>query len=299
MKSNIIHQLFAFFELTKNDSRIKQSHSNLYVILCLIWYKNSYNQCFAVPKILVMNYSKIKSTVIYFKCLSELHLFGFIQYIPAKNASKTTMVSIIILSFSDENTRLKNDEARTFDKSNNNLVDNPAELNSLQTQFDSESKNNQQIDVSDSKSNQVKPPNFTNKNGVGSSQNIENKNDTLNLELFAKSKTNQDKIPNTTLSFKSVNKNYNKEYKREQSVSENKNPELTEVIKFFQENGSVEIEAKKFFYYYDSKAWIIGKNIKMVNWHSGAMKWILSNIVSVKEQSKTEPSKDKNYDIPL
>jgi len=117
--------------------------------------------------------------------------------------------------------------------------------------------------------------------------------------LFSKSKNNHEKQRNATLSFNTFNKINKKEYNRVKNESVNEIPDITKVILFFQENGALEIEAKKFFYYYDSKAWLIGKNIKMVNWKSGAMKWILSSISSIKEKPKVDGSNDKNYDIPL
>tara|TARA_R100000152_G_C6718899_1_gene145205 strand:+ start:130 stop:774 length:645 start_codon:yes stop_codon:yes gene_type:complete len=66
------------------------------------------------------------------------------------------------------------------------------------------------------------------------------------------------------------------------SISENKNkviqkrfkpPILEQCIEYFVANGSTKSEAEKFFYFYDSKNWKVGKN-KMSRWRSAAAGWI-------------------------
>ena len=53
-------------------------------------------------------------------------------------------------------------------------------------------------------------------------------------------------------------------------------PDLNECFNYFSEKGTTEIEAEKFFNFYESKNWMVGKN-KMKNWHSSASGWILRN----------------------
>jgi len=50
-------------------------------------------------------------------------------------------------------------------------------------------------------------------------------------------------------------------------------PEKQEVATFFAEAGSTTDEAGKFWYYYDSNGWMVGRN-KMKSWESAAHKWI-------------------------
>ena len=48
---------------------------------------------------------------------------------------------------------------------------------------------------------------------------------------------------------------------------------ISEVIKYFQEKGSNKKEGERFFYYYESQGWKVGRN-KMKNWKMSASGWI-------------------------
>lgn len=68
-------------------------------------------------------------------------------------------------------------------------------------------------------------------------------------------------------------------------------PSLEDVIKLFLEKGSSKIEAEKFFYFYESKDWMVGKN-KMKSWTASAHSWLARNkakeVESVGYQSTLE-----------
>ena len=53
-------------------------------------------------------------------------------------------------------------------------------------------------------------------------------------------------------------------------------PSMDEVIKLFIEKGSSKIEAEKFFYFYESKNWMVGK-VKMKSWTASVSGWIARN----------------------
>ena len=54
-------------------------------------------------------------------------------------------------------------------------------------------------------------------------------------------------------------------------------PTLEDCVAFFVANGSNELEAEKYFCYYDSNGWKVGKN-KMKQWRSAAGGWIKRNL---------------------
>jgi hypothetical protein len=60
---------------------------------------------------------------------------------------------------------------------------------------------------------------------------------------------------------------------------------IPEVVTYFQDKGSNKKEAERFFYYYESQGWKVGKN-PMKNWKMAASGWILRN-------SKNKP--DSSY----
>ncbi len=53
-------------------------------------------------------------------------------------------------------------------------------------------------------------------------------------------------------------------------------PDMDTVKEYFQGKGSPATEAERFFYFYDSKHWMVGKN-KMKKWESAAGGWISRN----------------------
>lgn len=53
-------------------------------------------------------------------------------------------------------------------------------------------------------------------------------------------------------------------------------PTQDELITYFAEKGHPKSEADKFFYFYDSKGWMVGKN-KMKKWKSSVGSWMAKN----------------------
>jgi hypothetical protein len=51
---------------------------------------------------------------------------------------------------------------------------------------------------------------------------------------------------------------------------------ISEVIEYFKAKGSNKLEAERFYYYYESQGWMVGKN-KMKNWNMAASGWISRN----------------------
>ena len=63
-------------------------------------------------------------------------------------------------------------------------------------------------------------------------------------------------------------------------------PSMDEVTKLFIEKGSSKIEAEKFFYFYESKNWMVGK-VKMKSWTASVSGWIARN--------KSKEIEDRGY----
>ncbi len=61
---------------------------------------------------------------------------------------------------------------------------------------------------------------------------------------------------------------------------------MDEVTKLFIEKGSSKIEAEKFFYFYESKNWMVGK-VKMKSWTASVSGWIARN--------KSKEIEDRGY----
>lgn len=72
---------------------------------------------------------------------------------------------------------------------------------------------------------------------------------------------------------------------------EDKYPTIEEAESYFIEKGASKIESDKFFYFYESKGWKVGKN-PMVNWKSAASGWLSRSGFIVPKAAKT-----KNNDL--
>ena len=66
------------------------------------------------------------------------------------------------------------------------------------------------------------------------------------------------------------------ELKKSEKQKRFASPSLDEVIQLFKEKGSTELEAEKFFYFYESKNWMVGK-VKMKSWTASVNSWLARN----------------------
>lgn len=76
-------------------------------------------------------------------------------------------------------------------------------------------------------------------------------------------------------------------------------PDISDIYSYFVKKGQVPVEADKFFDFYESKGWMVGKN-KMRSWESAVRNWIRrSNENGNKgssQQIKSESGKYGNID---
>jgi hypothetical protein len=78
-------------------------------------------------------------------------------------------------------------------------------------------------------------------------------------------------------------------------------PNLEEITSYFREKSALEIEAQKFFNYFESNGWKIGGRSPMKKWKAAANNWILNaeKYNPKVQQSNLHLNQDKDYDIPL
>ena len=89
------------------------------------------------------------------------------------------------------------------------------------------------------------------------------------------------------------------EYNKEQVKSGRfKSPSIEECMNTFEEAGSSTDEGEKFFNFYESKGWLVGKT-KMKDWKAAARNWIKRNNDEQRHKTTTKksPSRDEfdNY----
>ena len=84
--------------------------------------------------------------------------------------------------------------------------------------------------------------------------------------------------------------------KSSKEISKNKNfqiPEISELVEYFELRHSTEIEAAKFYNFYQSKNWMVGKS-KMKDWKAAANGWVLRNKTDFKNGGQKLDRTDQN-----
>lgn len=80
-------------------------------------------------------------------------------------------------------------------------------------------------------------------------------------------------------------------------------PKMEELIAYFLTNNSTDLEAQKFFNYFESNGWLVGGKTKMKNWKAAVRNWILNsqkwNPPDKPAPGNLHTDQAKDYNIPL
>ena len=80
--------LINFMAAAEADARICAVHISIFLVLFGIWREQSYcNPFFAFSRD-VMSKAKVSGRATYFRCLNDLHHFGYLQYEASTNYQK-------------------------------------------------------------------------------------------------------------------------------------------------------------------------------------------------------------------
>lgn len=83
---NYIKHLNAVFVHISKDSRLNPTHISLYFALFYLWNINFFRNEFYINRDDVMKLSKIGSRTTYHRCIKELSLWKYFEYLPSHNA---------------------------------------------------------------------------------------------------------------------------------------------------------------------------------------------------------------------
>lgn len=95
---NYIKHLTGFFNCITNEETIYPTHISLYLALFQSWNVNRFKNPITISRDEMMKASRIASKATYHKCIKELQLFGFIEYLPSYNPYSGTEVIMHNLS---------------------------------------------------------------------------------------------------------------------------------------------------------------------------------------------------------
>lgn len=95
---NYIKHLTGFFNCIANEEIIYPTHISLYLALFQSWNINRFKNPITISREEMMKASRIASKATYHKCIKELQLLGFIEYLPSYNPYYGTEVIMHNLS---------------------------------------------------------------------------------------------------------------------------------------------------------------------------------------------------------
>lgn len=247
------------------DDRLHATHVSLYISLFTLWNLNRFDNPISINREEVMKISKIGSKHTYHKCLKQLHEYGYLRYLPSHNPLRGSHVHMFNFgpAGSTSNEQAMN---HTSDKNGTSSVQalHPS-LNYINSTNNEKSLNSRE-------------------------QKIEDKNFSSNTELEKKLKTqNADEI--------SLKNGKNVPPGSDKKVP----PEESAVMHFFKHENYPEKEARKFYNYFRSVGWKVGKNKPMEDWEAAARNWMLntSRYDEKKSSENLHTSTNKDYGEPL
>ena len=274
---NYIKHLTGFFEKVSADYDLNPTHISLYMAIFQLWNQNRFQNPIIISRDELMRISKIASTATYHKCMKDLTERGYVIYKPSFNPFKGSILEVCNLDFYTKPVPKK-------------------ELKKHATK----SKIDQVIEQVDEQLTKQ----ALNKHQTSSKHvpyiNIINNTNSINLDKQEISK-NENKLNFTNSIFDEVQESDLKVEKEKQKCHaelvevklreikkkveiEKTKPTLEETQIYFLEKNFPEIEAQRFFNYFESNGWLVGGRTKMKDWKAAARNWMLNSKKFFKNQ---------------
>ena len=268
---NYIKHLTGFFEKVSTDYDLNPTHISLYMAIFQQWNQNRFQNPLSISRDELMRISKIASTATYHKCMKELTQKGYVDYKPSYNPFKGSTLEVCNLDFYTKPVPKKELKKWASMPKNEQVSEQLTKqvLNKHQTS----AKQVPYINIINNSNslNLVEQENLKMKNNLFSKK----ENDLEADENSKKEKKLREKKKNESQS--SVTSDYlSRPISTEKSVSKKSKPTLEETQGYFLEKGFSDIEAQKFFNYFESNGWLVGGRTKMKDWRAAARNWMLN-----------------------
>ena len=317
---NYIRHLNAFFTHVKTDSRLTCSHISLYMALFQYWNYNRFQNPVIVHREKLMQQSKIGSKNNYYRCLKELHQAGYIFCHSRVSQFHQVKIAIVKLGQTEEKNSL---QLKVFEEENQQTPCPENKTAEPNINEDDCLKNNTASVLKEGQHCLKNKTATVLKIGHLYKQNIyKTENSVYNTptQIFEKNKKISNaingisRVPNTPQNChpdrschtvqsegphpeRSCHLNHSCHPER----SEGPHPNIIQVQEFFTQNNYPIPEAQKFFYYNQTKNWMLTDKIPIRNWQSLAHKWMLNEKQNPKSATmpNLQTNNQKNYSEPL
>lgn len=273
---NYIKHLTGFFEKVSADYDLNPTHISLYMAIFQLWNQNRFQNPISISRDELMRISKIASTATYHKCMKDLTDREYVIYKPSFNPFKGSILEVCKLDFYTKPVPKKELKKRATKSKNDQVIEQVDEqlteqvLNKHQTS----SKHVPYINI------------INNTNSI----NLDKQEILKNEEKLISGNSNFDEVVETDLKvekekkLREKKKNIGEASLSCQAESRPSKPTLEETEIYFLEKNFPEIEAQRFFNYFESNGWLVGGRTKMKDWKAAARNWMLN----AKKFSKNE-----------
>ena len=277
---NYIKHLTGFFEKVSTDFDLNPTHISLYMAIFQLWNQNRFQNPICISRDELMRISKIASYATYHKCIKELDERNFVKYMPSYNPFKGSSLEVVNLDFYTkpiQKKEIKKLKTQQINKQVNEQVNEQV----------IEQDNEQVLNMHCTSTELLPYINNTNSINIVNGQAQKNQNHICHLELIEGSQPKKKLLE-----------------KKGSEPIEKIPPNLEDILPFFKEKNTSEIEAQKFYNHFQSNGWLVGGKSKMKDWKASARNWMLNTekfkpkSIFLKPNHLHTPN-SKNYGEPL
>lgn len=280
---NYIKHLTGFFEKVSADYDLNPTHISLYMAIFQLWNQNRFQNPISISRDELMRISKIASTATYHKCMKDLTEREYVIYKPSFNPFKGSILEVCNLDFYTKPVP-KKELKKHATKSKNDQV-----IEQVDEQVTKQALNKHQ--TSSKHVPYINNINNTNIINLAKQENLKNEKKLIFTNSIF------DEVQESDLKVEEEKEKKLREKKKkifsnnsavissdclsrpigiEKSISKHSKPTLEEAQIYFLEKNFTEIEAQRFFNYFESNGWLVGGRTKMKDWKAAARNWMLN-----------------------
>jgi hypothetical protein len=270
---NYIKHLTGFFEKVSTDYDLNATHISLYMAIFQLWNQNRFQNPISISRDELMRISKIASTATYHKCMKDLTEREYVIYKPSFNPFKGSILEVCNLDFYTKPVPKKELKKHATSSKNDQVIEQVTKqaLNKHQTS----SKHVPYINII----------NNTNSINLDKQEILKNeKNSIFRNSIFDEVQESDLKIEKEKEKEKKLREKKKKNFENNlvdndlssRAQARPPKPTLEETQIYFLEKNFSEIEAQRFFNYFESNGWLVGGRTKMKDWKAAARNWMLN-----------------------
>jgi hypothetical protein len=280
---NYIKHLTGFFEKVSTDYDLNATHISLYMAIFQLWNQNRFQNPISISRDELMRISKIASTATYHKCMKDLTEREYVIYKPSFNPFKGSILEVCNLDFYTKPVPKKELKKHATSSKNDQVIEQVNEqvtkqaLNKHQTS----SKHVPYINII----NNTNSINLDKQEILKNEKNLISGNSNFNEVKELDLKVEKEKQKKLREKNKKKDENHSSVTSSgslsrpigiEKPFSKQSKPTLEETQIYFLEKSFPEIEAQRFFNYFESNGWLVGGKTKMKDWKAAARNWMLN-----------------------